>query len=109
MAENMYEAIESGKYTTKMQWPQHPKKTAVGLASGLYGKEYAKFTEQRKAYNADCRRLDDLFREDAIRAVGLEGHPKAGKAFAYAYEKGHSAGHSEVFSELQDVAALLKD
>lgn len=51
---------------------------------------------------------DDRFRSDAIEAVGLTGHPKADKVYAYAYQQGHSAGFSEVFNILQDVAEIVK-
>ena len=61
------------------------------------------------AYNAESRRLEDLFKRDALDDVGLFGHPKAEKAFNMAWDRGHSAGYSEVYSELQDLAELLVD
>ena len=47
------------------------------------------------------------FEEDAIKYVGLEGHPKADKAFSMAYDRGHSEGHSMVLEELKRLAELL--
>ncbi len=47
------------------------------------------------------------FSEDAIEYCGLKGHPKADKAFAMAYERGHSYGYSEVLQELKELAELL--
>jgi hypothetical protein len=62
-----------------------------------------------KAYQEERARLDAQFRADALAEVGLTGHPKADKAFAMAYERGHSSGHSEVLYYLDDLADLLKD
>ena len=53
--------------------------------------------------------MEDLFKADALEAVGLTGHPKADKAYAFAWELGHASGYSEVFSYLQDIADVLKD
>lgn len=47
------------------------------------------------------------FAEDAIEYCGLKGHPKADKAFAMAYDRGHSSGYYEVLQELESLAELL--
>lgn len=62
-----------------------------------------------EAYMKDQARLEAMFRTDALEAVGLTTHPKADKAFAYAWEHGHASGYSEVFIHLQDIAELLRD
>jgi hypothetical protein len=49
----------------------------------------------------------DEFREHAIDSVGLRTHPKADKAYALAYDHGHSGGYSEILNALQDYADLL--
>jgi len=54
-------------------------------------------------------RLEDQFKADALAAVGLTGHPKADKAYSYAWTLGHASGYSEVFSYLQDIAEVLRD
>jgi len=53
-------------------------------------------------------RLQGEFKRDAFRELGLIGHPKAEAAFTLAWEWGHSAGYSEVFSYLEELAGLLK-
>ena len=63
----------------------------------------------RAAHSADCRRLEGEFRKAALEEVGLTGHPKADKAYALAWLRGHSAGFCEVLSELDELAELLKD
>ncbi len=50
-----------------------------------------------------------LFREHAITAAGLDGNPKASKAYALAYEQGHSGGMAEVYEKLVELADVIKD
>lgn len=59
------------------------------------------------AYRLDQNRLDELFKKDALAAVGLTGHPRADKAFRMAEEDGHAYGNSEDFCCLQKYADLL--
>ena len=64
--------------------------------------------EQRDAYRKAQRHLDStVFKKDALEEVGLAGHPKADKAFAMAWERGHSSSLFEVFYELEELANLL--
>jgi hypothetical protein len=49
----------------------------------------------------------EVFRKDALEAVGLSAHPNAGKAWNFAWSRGHSGGLVEVVSELQDLAEVL--
>lgn len=60
---------------------------------------------EKREYNNKEARL--RFKEDAIRFVGLEGHPKAEKAYDYAWERGHSSGLYSVLEELQEIAELI--
>ncbi len=60
-------------------------------------------------YCEEDLRLFNLFKADAIREAGLEGHPKAHKAFALAWRDGHAEGTRAVFYHLEDLAELLKD
>jgi hypothetical protein len=60
------------------------------------------------AYRAEQIRLNEEFKADALHDVGLTGHPKADKAYALAWEHGHSGGLSEVLVYLVDFAELVK-
>lgn len=71
---------------------------------------------QRKYNSADIydRLSTDYYRDhpgkfeaDAIDFVGLKGHPRAGKAFSMAYDRGRSGGYSEVLNALIDYAELM--
>jgi hypothetical protein len=52
---------------------------------------------------------EDEFRADAIEAVGISGHPKADRAYALAWQQGHSYGLHDVLCALVDLASLLVD
>jgi hypothetical protein len=73
----------------------------------LATKRQYEYQEAIDAYRMEESRLSAAFVNDAIEAVGLKDHPKAGKAFSFAWELGHSAGYSEVFSYLQSIAEVL--
>lgn len=67
-----------------------------------------------EAYVRENQRLEAKFKADALYDVGLQGpngqgHPKADKAFALAWDHGHSSGFSEVYNYLQELAELLED
>lgn len=49
----------------------------------------------------------EKFGDDAIKFVGLKDHPRASKAYSMSYDRGHSGGHDEILSALQDYAELL--
>ena len=51
---------------------------------------------------------DTQFRSHALEAVELTAHPKADKAYALAWEHGHSAGYCDVLSYLVEFAELVK-
>ena len=49
------------------------------------------------------------FKDVACRACGISQHKKRDKIFGYAYERGHSAGYSEVVIYLQEIVTELFD
>lgn len=49
------------------------------------------------------------FKEVACRVCGISQHKKRDKIFGYAYERGHSAGYSEVVIYLQEIVTELFD
>lgn len=51
--------------------------------------------------------LMDRFRKDAIKHCGLSCHPKACKAFDYAWIESHSSGYADVVSTLEDLSDLI--
>lgn len=65
------------------------------------------YNTQREQYRKDEGRIHQEFRDDALKAVGMFGHPKADKVYALAWENGHSAGFQEVFNHLIGLAGLF--
>lgn len=65
--------------------------------------------EQRKKNMQLENEMDEKFKRDALKYVRLTGHPKADKAYALAWQEGHSSGYSEVLSYLLRIAEVLKD
>lgn len=47
-----------------------------------------------------------LFMVQAIRAAGLDGHPKAKELYELAWENGHEGGKEEVLNHLLDLADM---
>lgn len=60
-----------------------------------------------EAYHDESNKLYDLFKHDSLTETGLINHPKAEKAFAMAWERGHANGLYEVWYELRELAELL--
>lgn len=63
----------------------------------------------RQAWHEEERRLSEAFRLDALKDVGLAEHPKAEKAYNFAYSLGHSSGYSEILFYLNEIAQVLLD
>jgi hypothetical protein len=63
----------------------------------------------RQAWSRVEGELNQQFRDDALKEVGLFDHPKAGAIYAKAWEYGHAYGFYEVFNYLSDLAPLFKD
>lgn len=89
MPKSIDERIRDGEFANTLPWGKDP--------------------EIRAAYQAQESRLHQLFFFAALSDVGLLGHPKADKAFALAYDRGHAHGYHEIHQELRALAELLLD
>lgn len=89
---DIYEKLRTDYYKTKLPYAPRSKDLKVW-----------------EAHMADSRRLNEEFKRDALEEVGLTDHPKAEKAWSFAWEEGRSAGRSEVFGYLDRIAEVLKD
>jgi hypothetical protein len=49
----------------------------------------------------------EIFKFQAIKAVGLEGHPNAEAAYQLAWKNGHEGGKDEVLVHLWDIAESI--
>jgi hypothetical protein len=94
----VYEKIVANHYLNQAEYP---------LPSKYNTKEA--FREARKEHHQETYRLEAMFKADALDETGLTGHPKAEKAWALAWDRGHSSGLYEVLGNLQELADLLLD
>ena len=70
----------------------------------LNEEEYRKHLDQ---YNAENGKLHLEFQNDLFEEFGVVDNPKRFKCFELAWDKGHSAGCSEVYSVFQDLVELI--
>jgi len=67
------------------------------------------YKEHQKQYGEETHKLQDEFRKDLFEEFGVMENPKRNKAFYYAWDKGHSAGYSEVYGVFSDIVELIED
>ena len=121
--------MDFDKYKNNLSYPDIPKKpsllsktpTKAELATYTFkveGYEKAKKVAipLKKAYLEEENRVTSLFKDDAMKEVGLDRDylthrklpPDIGeRAYSFAWDLGHSAGMSEVFGYLQDLAHVI--
>ena len=61
------------------------------------------------AYREENCRLRNLFKADALAAVGLTGHPKADRIFEIAWGQEFGNGFAAIYDLLKDLAELVLD
>lgn len=68
------------------------------------------YMDALKAHQEECHKLGEAFRQWWVSYCGLENLPDdlINEIDSLAYEQGHSGGHEEVFSAIEDLADLAK-
>jgi hypothetical protein len=78
----------------------------------IFAKEQAwiDYKAGRSVYDEESARLDELFWDDADDELGSTDIPLAKRRYLrdFAYDKGHSAGYSEVFAHYQNIIDLYR-
>lgn len=67
----------------------------------------ATFQTARNLYNAESARLEEKFITDIMKDCGVADNKFTRKLYAIAYEQGHSAGNSNVYSIFCDLVDLV--
>lgn len=109
------ESIRAGKYKNTLPSPwdlerptlDHENMTGKQVREAKEAFE-AKRLDVRRAYNAEDRRLNQLFVADLEQENGLTGHPKASRVYEMAYERAHSEGNEAVAWTYAELAELVK-
>ena len=110
-------------YKVKAQYPDRPRKQPIltsahstaedarkhWMAMQEWEKNMEAFKVAIKAYHKEEGELMARFREDVLRENGLNGHPKADKVYARAWEEGHANGLYEVSIWVSKLAEIVKD
>jgi hypothetical protein len=111
--------MDYSKYKNELEYPAMPKKPVtpktthpqafIDHAEELksYATQLEEFQSKKASWQTNEVNRWELFRLDALDEVGLTGHILADKAYSYAYEQGHYAGMSEVFSKLNRMAEMI--
>ncbi len=95
--------------------PIKPGSKATSNDYRNYADQLESYEIAKKAYKAYCNdrsqkqyELEKKFKIDALKEVGLDKHPKANKIYAYAWDRGHFGGLSEVYNQLLDLVDLFE-
>lgn len=112
--------MDFSKYVNKLPYPRKPTKPRLSSStpSAAEISEYAEklkgfeqeeneYKENLRKYLEEDRRLNDLFKQDLFKELGIEKHPKKDKIFSFAWELGHSSGLSTVASCADEIVEKL--
>ena len=60
-------------------------------------------------YNAERNEKEQQFKDDLFEEFGVSLNPKKEKAYALAYDDGHSYGYSEIYNSFSKYVELIID
>lgn len=102
--------MEYLQFIDEINGVKHSNSTNTLKTNGFIKEEVffdTEYEKARKNYADDVSRLLTQFKEDAIKELSLEKHPCANGIYAYAYDKGHSGGLTEVFEIMCDLSDYM--
>jgi hypothetical protein len=67
------------------------------------------YKAHQKQYGEETHKLHEEFVNDLFENFNVMNNPKKDKAFALAWERGHSNGLEEVYNEFYDLVELIED
>lgn len=92
--------IQNTQYTSSIDLAQNGFTTNSELDEVLYKSDTDTYRNKKAS-------LQKEFTDDAIYRAGLTDHPRAYKAFDFAWDIGHGSGYLEVLNYLFDIANVL--
>lgn len=96
----LHEKVVDGDYNTKLSYPAARDYPNDGLGHDA-------FVAMRNAYRADQSARDELFKADVFAHYGITDNPRRERCYGIAYERGHSAGKSEVLVYFGNIVELI--
>jgi hypothetical protein len=105
------------KLSNEISYPERPPKPerahfknneTYGKAMDDYElKELPRFRASLLEYRAKLGEIENEFKVEILRRIGISQHPRAEKLWSMAWERGHSSGFSEIVSIAYDLSELL--
>lgn len=110
---SVHDNILAGKYENRVpRRPEplniDPERVTIAEADRMRAAREDRKREQYRKHAEEGSRLMAQLRADLEAEHGLTGHPKADAVWNMAWDRGHSAGYTEVASEYEDLAELVK-
>lgn len=117
---DIWKNLENDAYANKHVYPVRPDKPRIApTASPVEFRNHAdlleKYDEQMTAfrvelahYHAISAALEAEFKSDLEAYFGVSNHPKRDLLYHKAWERGHSAGLSEVANVYSDLVELIQ-
>jgi hypothetical protein len=125
--EGLWERADCGEYENKLPHPHRPhespprkqageskaRRAARELLEKEFAEQQATYEEERKKYDAESARLEELFKADLAKDNGIVNHPRLKDLYALACEMAMGDDYDEInFGEVvlayEKLAVLLK-
>lgn len=111
-------AEEATRRSRAVPYPEMPKAPhrddfesgkIFGVAVGIYEDEKDRVQAIRRNWQSEQAEVEQWFKTEIAKVLGLEGHPRFDVLFRIAWQQGHSSGFGEVASHCDALAELLRD
>jgi hypothetical protein len=98
-------------YDERIELQKLQKISDLSPAQKLRVQELKEFIEsakkQNELYDAETKRLYNLWKKDLFEEYGVTNNPKVEKAYTLAYDYGHSMGYSSIESYFSEFVELI--
>ncbi len=105
---SLYQELEYPSYVKKPVRSDYSNHTDFGVAMDEYEKKEIERNELRSQYDQHTADLNDKFKKDLLKFLGVEKHKNANALWSLAWEHGHSSGYHEIAIYADEFAELLK-
>lgn len=101
-------ASQVGQSPIHFEVPTNSRSDALKGAVKSTEFDEAAYKAAVREYSAETARRQELFKQALFDDLGIEDNPKREKLYSIAWDLGHDAGFSEVYSHAQDLVELIK-
>jgi hypothetical protein len=108
-----YEKLKSIPYPDRPKKPNFPKAISISEELRNYANEVDVFTnewlENHKVFTEKQGEVYAEFKVELLKELDIENNPKAELLYSIAWDKGHSGGLCDIWSEACDLVDLIKE